>query len=97
MSKPGTRWWLLVGLGVATVSAVFLALLSSAWVIPSIVRDPLSGFVQPGVTVWWFVLAGPFRSAPSSPASIAFAAILNAMLWLSAIWLVVFTVRYFQR
>ena len=52
-------------------------------------RNPLSDFVQPGVTVWWFVLGGPFRVAPSSAGGIAFAAVANAVLWLAAIWVVV--------
>jgi hypothetical protein len=80
------RLLLLVALVVA--NAVALALLSSGGVIPSVVRDPLSDFVQPGVTVWWLVLGGPFRVAPSSASGIAFAAVANAVLWLAAIWFV---------
>ncbi len=60
-------------------------------------RSPLSEFVQPGVTVWWFVLGGPFRSAPFSPTGIAFAAITNAALWLLVLWFVVAIVRAIRR
>ena len=81
------RLLLLVALVVA--SAVALALLSSGGVIPSVVRNPLSDFVQPGVTVWWLVLGGPFRVAPSSASGIAFAAVANAVLWVVTIWFVV--------
>ena len=54
--------------------------------MPSIVRAPLSDFVQPGVTVWWFVLGGPFRTGPTSPGGIVFAAFANAALWLLCLW-----------
>jgi len=89
------RLLLLAALVVA--SAVALALLSSGGVIPSVVRDPLSDFVQPGVTVWWLVLGGPFRVAPSSASGIAFAAVANAVLWLAAVWVVVALYRLVRR
>ena len=87
------RWWLLAVAVLALTSAAVLALLASAVVIPSAVRNPISDFVQPGVTVWWFVLGGPFRSAPSSASGIAFAAATNAALWVLASWFVVAIVR----
>ena len=83
------RYLLLVAVALFIASAGALALLASGNVIPSVVRNPLSDFVQPGVTVWWLVLAGPFRVAPSSASGIAFAAMANTMLWLAAFWLVV--------
>lgn len=89
------RVLLLVALVV--VSAVALALLSSDAVIPSVARDPLSSFVQPGLTVWWLALGGPFRAAPSSASGIAFAAVANAVSWLAAIWLVVALYGLIQR
>lgn len=89
------RLLLLVTLVVA--SAVALVLLSSGGVIPSGARNPLSDFVQPGVTVWWFVLGGPFRVAPWSASGIAFAAVANAVLWLAAIWSVVALYGLIQR
>jgi len=70
-------------------SAATLALLVSGKVIPSVVRNPLHDFVQPGVAVWWLVLGGPFRSNPSSPSGIAFATAVNAALWLLVLWFVV--------
>src|SRR5882672_12350088 len=82
-----TRRWLIAAAVLAIVSAVALTLLTSGEVVPSAVRDPFFNFVQPGVTVWWFVLGGPFRSAPTSPAGIAFAAATNAALWLLVWWL----------
>lgn len=96
--SPVTRlWWLLAAAVLAIGSAAALALLASAKVIPSVVRNPLSEFVQPGVTVWWFVQGGPFRSAPSAPSGIAFAAATNAALWLLVFWFVVAIVRAVRR
>lgn len=83
-------------MALAIASAAALALLGSGRVIPSVVRNPLFDFVQSGVTVWWFVLGGPFRSAPSSPAGIAFAA-ANAALWLLVLLFVVAVVRAVSR
>ena len=93
-----TRWrWVIAAAVLAIASAAALALLASGKVIPSVARNPFLDFVQPGVTIWWFVLGGPFRSAPSSPAGIAFAAVTNAALWLLVLWLVVAIVRAVRR
>jgi hypothetical protein len=92
-----TWWWLLLAAVLAIASAAALALLVSPGVIPSIVLDPLSDFVQPGVTVWWFVLGGPFRNAPSSSAGIAFAAATNAVAWVLMLRLLVIIVGLVRR
>jgi hypothetical protein len=42
-------------------------------------------------------LGGPFRSAPSSSAGIAFAAVANAALWLLVLLFVVAVVRAVSR
>lgn len=91
------RWWLLAAAVLAIASEAALALLRSAPVMPSVFRDPLVDFVQPGVTVWWLVLGGPFRSGPSSPSGIAFAAAANAAAWLLVLWLVVAILRTARR
>jgi len=96
--RPVARWWwLLVAAALAIASTGALALLASGEIIPSVVRNPLVDFVQPGVTVWWFVLGGPFRSAPSSPFGIAVAAAANAALWLLMLWFVVTIVGAVRR
>ena len=91
------RSWLLAAAMLAIVSAAALTALDSAETIPSFIRNPLSDFVEPGVTVWWFVLGGPFRSAPSSPTGIAFAAAANAALWLLVVLFVVAVVGVIRR
>lgn len=97
MSPVTRRRWLLAAAVLAIASAAALAWLASLAVIPSVVRNPLVDFVQPGVTVWWFVLGGPFRSAPSSPSGIAFAAAANAAVWLLVSWFAVAIVRAVSR
>jgi len=97
MSSVARQWWLLAAAVLAITSTAALVMLASVEVIPSVVRDPLLEFVQPGVTVWWFVLGGPFRSAPSSPAGIAFAAATNTALWLLLLWLIVAVARAVRR
>jgi len=71
--------WLLLAAVLVIASAAALAWLASGEVIASVIRSPLSAFVQPGVTVWWFVLGGPFRTAPYSVSGIALAAVANAL------------------
>ncbi|WEN14676.1 hypothetical protein PY254_15800 [Rhodanobacter sp. AS-Z3] len=88
---------LAVAVALALASAFALATLASNNLIPSVVRDPLHDFVQPGVTVWWFLLGGPFRSAPSSPAGIAFASAVNAALWLALLWLLLALLQVIRR
>ena len=95
---PGPRrWWCLSAVVLAITSATALTALGSITVMPSVFRNPLSGFVEPGVAVWWLVLGGPFRSIPASASGIAFAAAANAALWLVALWLAVVTVRTLGR
>lgn len=97
MRSVTRRWWFLAAAVLGIGSAAALALLASGEVIPSAVRDPVFDFVQPGVTVWWFVLGGPFRTAPTSLSGIVFAAAANAALWLLTLWLVVSVVRAVRR
>jgi hypothetical protein len=82
MSRLVRKSWLWAAAGLLVTSAAIPGLLASALVIPSWLRSPLTDFVQPGITVWWLVLGGPFQTGPSSPGGIAFAAIANAGLWL---------------
>jgi hypothetical protein len=91
------RWWLLGGAVLAIASGAVLSLLASRVVIPSIVRGPLSDFVQPGISIWWLTLGGPFRTIPFSASGIAFAAVTNAALWLLVCLLGTVIVRAIQR
>jgi hypothetical protein len=97
MSSSARVWWLLAAGILAMASVAALASVASGELIPSVVRDPLLEFVQPGVTVWWLVLGGPFRSAPSSPTGIAFAVATNTLLYLLVLWLAVAGARVVRR
>jgi hypothetical protein len=83
------RAWVVAAVLLAIASVAALALLASTEVISSALRDPLVVFAAPGTTAWWFVLGGPFRNAPFSPAGIAFAAVANTVFWLLLLWAVV--------
>lgn len=89
MSPVARRRWLLVAAALTLASTAALGLLGAQTAMPSVFRNPLYDFVQPGVTVWWLVLGGPFRSGPSSLAGIVFAAAANAAFWLLVLWLLV--------
>lgn len=86
MRLVAPKWWVLAAAVLTDASSAALALLASGEVIPSVVRNPLTEFVQPGVTVWWLVRGGPFRSAPSSQVEIALGALINAALWSLVLW-----------
>jgi hypothetical protein len=90
------RRWLFAAALPALASAAALTVPDSERTIPSVVRDPVSDFVQPGLTVWWLVRGGPFRSASSSP-GIAFAALTNAAVWLPVLWLAMVIARALGR
>jgi len=87
----------LAGVVLLVTSTSGLIILTSGETIPSSIRDPLFTFVQPGVSVWWLVLGGPFRTNPSSPTGIAFAAMANTGWWILVLWLIVAIVRRLRR
>lgn len=97
MRSVPLRWWFLAAVVLATASAAGLALLASGVSMPSLVRNPLADFVQPGVAIWWLVLGGPFRTIPYSAWGIAFATLTNAAIWLLLLWLGAGFVRVIQR
>lgn len=78
---PGWGFWIAFAVVLAFASAGGLWLLTSAAVVPSVVRDPISAFVQPGVTAWWFAFGSLFQTIPSKPGGIAFAAVANGLAW----------------
>ena len=85
-----TRLWYFIAAPVLTVaSAAIVFMRESSHMIPSIVRDPLVHFVDPGVAVWWFLFGNIFQSSPYSRGGMAFAALANAGFWLFAFWLLV--------
>jgi len=86
-------WWLLVACLLVAVSAGGMLFINSGKIIASAIRNPIASFVEPGVSLWWVVLGGPFQSSPSSGGGIAFAAIANGILWLLPLWLVVVVLR----
>ena len=81
----------------AVVSAVALTISPSGAIASSAMGSVLHDFAQPGTTIWWFVLGGPFRSAPSSFVGIAFAAVANGLFWVVLCWLGVSLVRLVGR
>ena len=95
--RPMPRnWGFLAAAVLAIASAAVLALLASGAVIPSLIRDPLSDFVQPGIAIWWLALGGPFRTIPYSGPGIAFAAAANSALWMLVLWFGAVIVRAIQ-
>jgi len=82
-------------LGIASASG--LLLLSSVEIVPSSIRSPIATFVSPGESFWWFVLGGPFQSAPRTAGDIAFVAVANATLWLLPLSLVLILIRRIRK
>jgi len=83
-------------------SAVLLLLSASAgsyaWLLrpdatSSWLRNPIAGFVEPGTTLWWLILGGPFQTGPRTLGSIAWAAIANTVVWVAVVALARIIVR----
>jgi hypothetical protein len=85
-------WWAILATVLVLLSVQALTVIASTAPVPFGLRDSLWDFAQPGTTVWWFTFGGPFRTGPSSPAGIAFAAVANSALWLclAGIFFVIF-------
>ena len=90
-------WYLILAPGLAAASLAIVVMRESNRMIPSVVRDPLANFVDPGVTAWWLILGNLFQSSPSSPAGMAFAALANTLLWLSALRMVEVVAGFVRR
>ncbi len=94
--RPRWALWITVAGALALASAGGLSLLVSTAVVPSVIRDPISAFVQPGVTAWWFAFGSLFQTIPSKPGGIAFAAVANGLAWSMigfVVWAVILRVR----
>jgi hypothetical protein len=90
-----TRLWYVMAAPVLAVASLAIVVMrESNKMVPSIVRDPLIKFVEPGVAVWWLGLGKLFQASPSSPGGMAFAAIANALFWLLAFWLLLVAVKF---
>ena len=93
-----TRRWFAIAAPVLTVTSLAIVVMrESNRMGPSVVRDPLSRFVDPGVTVWWLALGNLFQGSPSSRSGMAFAALANATFWLFIFWLLVAAVGFVRR
>jgi hypothetical protein len=85
-------------LAVALLFAVSLA--AYAWLLiagaaPSWLRNPVAGFVEPGATVWWFALGGPFQAVPRTLGGILCASIANTAVWVAVVALARLMARFF--
>ena len=92
MSFITRRWFILAATVLVIASAAALALLLPDEAMPG-TGNPFSVFVQPGVTIWWLVLAEPSNYAPDSPTGFVFATAANGAFWLLVLWLVVAVVH----
>lgn len=93
-----TRRWYAIAAPVLTMASLAIVVMrESNKMIPSVVRDPLSRFVDPGVTVWWLVLGNLFQGSPSSRSGMAFAALANAGFWTFVFWVLVVAVGFVRR
>jgi len=93
-----TRRWCIIAVPVLTVTSLAIVVLrESNRMVPSVVRDPLLNFVDPGVTIWWLALGNLFQGSPSSRSGMAFAALANAAFWSFMLWLLVVAVRFVGR
>ena len=94
MAPAMRRFLLAVALLFAVSVAAYAALL--AWgSAPAWLRNPLAGFVEPGATIWWFALGGPFQAAPRTLAGILWASIANTAVWLVLVALARLMARIF--
>ena len=59
--------------------------------------DPLTNLVEPGVATWRLALGNLFRTSPSSPVGMAFAALANAAFLSFILWLLVIAVGFVRR
>ncbi len=91
------RWFILAAPALVTASAAALVLLVSRETIPSVVRGPFAVFAEPGVSIWWLLFGGLFDHYPKSMASMAVAAVANAVFWLLMLGTVVAAVRVVRR
>jgi hypothetical protein len=89
--------WLTAGAVLTIASAGVYIELAGGSQLPSVIRNPLANFAQPGMTVWWFALGGPFQTGPLTPRGIVFASLANGLFWLLLVRSIAFVYRKFVR
>jgi hypothetical protein len=62
---------------------------STSWL-----RNPIAGFVEPGVTLWWFTLGGPLQAGPRTFGGILWASIANTAVWIAVVALARLMARF---
>jgi hypothetical protein len=91
------RWYSVAAPVMAVASLAIMVMRESNRMVPSVVRDPLVKFVEPGVAVWWLAFGNMFQGSPSSRSGMALAALANSAFWLFIIWFLVAAVKFIRR
>jgi len=91
------RWYAIAAPVLTVASLAIMAMRESSRMVPSVVRDPLVKFVEPGVAVWWLAFGNLFQGSPSSRTGMAIAALANSAFWSFMLWLLVVAVRFVRR
>jgi|SRR5579864_4802229 hypothetical protein len=92
---PGMRRFLLAVALLFAVSFAAYAWLLVSGTAPSWLRNPIAGFVEPGATLWWFALGGPFRAEPRTLGGLLCASIGNTAVWIAVVALARLMARFF--
>jgi hypothetical protein len=87
--------WLVIFLAISLASAggVAIRVMGYPAVVPQAVKWALTGFIEPGLTIWWFTLGAAFQAFPSNGLGYAVTIGANIAFW----HLIATPIRFFRQ
>jgi hypothetical protein len=76
--------WVAVVLAIAAASVGGIAIRAMGYpaAVPQLAKGVLTWFIEPGITLWWFVHGAAFQSFPTTSVGYAVAVTTNVIFWL---------------
>jgi hypothetical protein len=76
------RLAIFLSVSVATAGGIAIRVMGYPAAVPQAIKWALTGFIEPGLTIWWFTIGGAFQGFPSNGSGYVVAIGGNIAFWL---------------